>query len=84
MRYEGKAFEEQNVILDDNEYVRCTFTNCIMRFSGGAIRLDDFRSKGCTLEVVGAFDPADGRLQAIAEALTGEGHGSFAAPPINE
>jgi hypothetical protein len=34
MRYEGKEFRNQTLILDGNSYVRCTIVDCILSYSG--------------------------------------------------
>jgi hypothetical protein len=34
MRYEGKEFRNQTLILDGNSFIRCTIVDCILSYSG--------------------------------------------------
>lgn len=35
MRYESQRFQAQDVELDGNEFVHCSFTHCILIYRGG-------------------------------------------------
>jgi hypothetical protein len=43
MRFENRAFENEAVTLDDNEYIDCTFTNCKFLYSGGDFNIERIR-----------------------------------------
>ncbi len=54
-RVEGKSFNGQVVSLDGREFVRCTFTKCLLRYRGGkTILVVGCKAVDCQPEFVGA------------------------------
>jgi hypothetical protein len=39
VRYERKTFTAEPIVVDDNEYLDCTFEDCSFRYSGGKMDL---------------------------------------------
>ena len=55
MRIEDKEIEGELIALDNNEYVRCTFTACRIIFAAsGPVTLDRCRFRECTWAFEGA------------------------------
>ena len=70
MKFTKQTFENQNVLLDGNEFVGCTFTKCHMEFAGMVVcHLDSNRFNDCTWGFIG---PAGLTLSFMA-AMYGDG-----------
>jgi hypothetical protein len=53
MRFENKAFQNESVTLDENEFVGCTFTDCRFQYSGGEFNIDRIRFNALELTMQG-------------------------------
>lgn len=53
MRFENKAFQNEVITLDDNEYIDCTFANCKFHYSGGEFNLERIRFDSIEFTVEG-------------------------------
>jgi len=38
-QFVGQTFEGRVVLLDGREFIRCTFTRCLLRYRGGSVRI---------------------------------------------
>lgn len=72
-RYEKSTFQGDKVLLDDNEFIDCTFENCELVFAGtGDVSL----SGNVFRNVKWSFDGAAGRtLQFLKAMYRGAGSG---------
>jgi hypothetical protein len=53
--FKGKTFENENVILDGNEYVGCTFSNCELVYgASGDVRIVKSKTLDCHWTFIGA------------------------------
>jgi hypothetical protein len=43
MRFENQQFDNETIVLDDNEYVDCTFRNCKFQYNGGDFNIERIR-----------------------------------------
>jgi hypothetical protein len=43
MRYEGRQFDNETIVLDDNEYIDCTFHRCRFQYNGGEFNIERIR-----------------------------------------
>jgi hypothetical protein len=67
-RFEGRDFRNQRVIVEGNEYVNCTFEDCVMVISGAegkSAMLGNRFGSGITW----TFDGAAGRTLEFLTAL---------------
>lgn len=70
MRFVDKVFYDTDINLDGNEFVRCTFDGCQIRYSGGEVP----KMTDCTFVNVGfAFDHSAGRTVKLLAALSNAG-----------
>ncbi|MGH8175440.1 MAG: hypothetical protein ACREV5_04155 [Steroidobacter sp.] len=53
MRFENQAFQNEQITLDDNEFVNCTFTKCKFHYSGGEFNIDRIRFDSLEFTVQG-------------------------------
>lgn len=54
MRYENRTFENETILIDDNEYIDCIFNSCRLLYAGGAVEFTPFKATELKLEFVGA------------------------------
>ena len=54
MRHENKAFENETVTLDGNEFIDCTFKSCRFVYAGGEFNIERIRFDSLELTVEGA------------------------------
>lgn len=43
MRFANQQFDNETIVLDDNEYVDCTFRNCKFQYNGGDFNIERIR-----------------------------------------
>lgn len=43
MKYENRQFDNETIVLDDNEYIDCTFRNCKFQYNGGEFNIERIR-----------------------------------------
>jgi hypothetical protein len=73
MRFEGDTFEGQEIRLDQNEYVNCTFMTCELQFGGmGFVAFSDCKFDNCRWSFV---DAASNTLRFMASLYHGLGGG---------
>jgi hypothetical protein len=51
MRYENKAFDNETIKLDDNDFIDCTFKNCKFVYAGGHFNIERIRFDSLELTV---------------------------------
>ena len=54
MRYENKAFENETIELDGNDFIDCTFKNCKFVYAGGDFNIERIRFDSLELTAEGA------------------------------
>ncbi|MBV6417485.1 MAG: hypothetical protein CMLOHMNK_02204 [Steroidobacteraceae bacterium] len=54
MRFEKQEFDAQTIVLDDNEYIDCTFRNCKFQYHGGEFNIERIRFDTLEFTVGGA------------------------------
>jgi hypothetical protein len=54
MRYDNKAFENETITLDGNDYIDCTFRNCRFLYAGGDFNIERIRFDSLELTAEGA------------------------------
>lgn len=70
-RHEKESFEGQHVVLDEDEFIECSFENCSLEHTGGDTYVQNCRGENCQLIWRGAAQLAVGLLQGpglIAQA----------------
>lgn len=73
----GKNFKNQTVVMDERNYVQCTFTNCEIVYTGGDFAWVNSRFDHCKITITGnasktlAFMHQVGILQPPTQVLTG-------------
>lgn len=96
MRYENRAFKGETLTLDGNEYINCTFEDCVVVYaaSGKGGEITPLSATGFTLRYEGAAAEAfqlHQRIIAIGSAKTpvgsalriGEAWFQRIKPPVN-
>lgn len=68
MRYEKMSFDSETLILDDNQFIDCTFKNCVMRYAGGKFEVEPFFADGIQIRLEGAALNTSRMLHAIQVA----------------
>lgn len=46
MRFENQTFENQDVTLDENEFIGCSIVDCRLTFYGGRFRIENTQFTG--------------------------------------
>ncbi|HXJ94543.1 MAG TPA: hypothetical protein VMT20_16980 [Terriglobia bacterium] len=64
-RYDGKTFENQNVVLDEGVFINCVFKNCSLEYSGGDVYVQNCQGDGCQLIWRGAAQRTVFLLQGL-------------------
>ncbi|MGD9599123.1 MAG: hypothetical protein AB7G76_05955 [Steroidobacteraceae bacterium] len=54
MRFEKQEFDGETIVLDDNEYIDCTFRNCRFQYDGGEFNIERIRFDTIEFTVSGA------------------------------
>lgn len=73
MQHEGKTFDQETILLDQNEYVRCAFVRCDLQFGGsGGVAFSECRFDQCRWSFV---DAASNTLHFMASLYHGLGDG---------
>lgn len=67
--YENEEFTGQLIILDGCHFIKCTFTNCMIRHRGGNSRVED-----CIVDPASTLLPS-GQLEATLQVLEALGWG---------
>jgi hypothetical protein len=49
----GKTFRDQAVVIDEKNYVRCTFTNCELIYTGGDYSWVGVTFDNCKITITG-------------------------------
>ncbi|MGE0582858.1 MAG: hypothetical protein AB7P31_12100 [Steroidobacteraceae bacterium] len=53
MRFEQQQFDDETIVLDDNEYIDCTFRNCKFQYNGGEFNIERIRFDSLEFTVSG-------------------------------
>ena len=69
MRFEQQQFDNETIVLDDNEYVDCTFHNCKFHYSGGSFNIERIRFDSLEFTVGG---PAARTVMLLQSLWAGE------------
>lgn len=75
----GKSFKNQTVVMDDKNYVQCTFTQCEIVYTGGDFSWVNAQFQDCKITITGnagktlAFMQQVGILQPAPQLLPGVG-----------
>ena len=64
-RYDGKTFENQNVVLDEGVFINCVFKSCSLEYSGGDVYVQNCQGDGCQLIWRGAAQRTVFLLQGL-------------------
>lgn len=73
MRFQGQQFANKTVEVDNNQFVDCKFTNCVLRFTGaGAVGYQNCVFDRCEWMFDG---PAETTIQYLAAMYQGLGPG---------
>lgn len=73
----GKTFKNQTVVMDDKNYVQCTFTKCEIVYTGGDFSWVNATFDDCKITITGnaaktmAFAQQIGLLQPPPQILPG-------------
>ncbi len=71
MRFEKQQFENQTIVLDDNEYIECTFRNCKFEYNGGEFNIERIRFDTLEFTVSGPAARTVLLLQSLWAGETG-------------
>lgn len=71
MRYEKQEFVGENIRLDDNEYIDCTFTKCKFAYGGGPFNIERIRFDELEFTVEGPAAQTVMLLQALCQGEAG-------------
>ena len=48
MQYKDRVFTDEEIVIDNNDYIYCTFKRCTLRYLGGKLpNFTDFNFTGC-------------------------------------
>ncbi len=61
----GKSFKDQEILVDDHNYVNCKFKNCTIIFTGGDHSLVNVQFENCQITITGLASKTMQFLQAV-------------------
>ncbi len=70
VRYEKISFESKTLRLDDNQYIDCKFTNCVLLYAGGKFEVEPFQANGIEIKLQGAALNVSRLLHVVQIAKT--------------
>ena len=71
MRFEQQQFDNETIVLDDNEYIDCTFRNCKFQYGGGDFNIERIRFDSLEFTVSGPAARTVLLLRCLCEGEVG-------------